>query len=749
MVPKRKKQNKMPRFRMGVRCAFLAAGWGCATLCGNPVAPPVQKQEVTNPLPVKKETDSPQTLFIKGQAALRSGKTDAAFAYFEKAAALNSGLWSRRAELMAIRLTGQKGDVKNALLRLALFPRRPDAAKFRFRSEALALWLAARSGDPRQFQAQWQAFLTNCTPVPDAEVAEAAEMGVALFLKEKNSKAAADILSHALEYQTSDAARISVLRREFELRREPAEIAAVADRYARWFPDSEETAKIQLHAADRLLNSGNRANAQKLWEEVSGRRAYPSVLRELALESAALAAEKEGNDIVARTMYQSLIAMTNTGFPARLKFGTYLLRTGDLPEAEKIFRDLWLSNDERREIAGADLLRVLIKLKKTEDALTLADRLRNSATYGRYAEIKLAELQEAHGDLAGARSTYQILSRRYPEDPFIGHIAYRIAFLANALHLPGAIGELAAFAEKYPADPRAPRALLQAMQFSGNADAAKPYFDWIVSRYGKDPLFSAAVAQQFAFEMAAGHYPEALLLREKYAASLPDAQFGASCGLAKLHILLGEERWGEALTLGKSLLERYPASDAAVEIAFCCGNAESVIGNYAAALESYGRARELRPAGALGECAKGRIADMCYMLFNQTQQAEFLERAEALYRELSEKSLFPAIRLEAFCQLGRTLELSGRFAESATAYDKVLFCALEMKADKCTPEAIWCYRAAYGAIRIRMRSSRRIDREAALHTAALLEALALGDYEENFTALRRDINRKRNNNVKR
>ncbi len=761
MVLTRKKQNRMPRFGFGTLCAVLAAELWVGVLFGNPAAPPsspakslpplagtqpVAVQGVVAPPPVKAETISVRKLFDDGQAALRSQKADDALEHFEKAAAQPPDEWSRRAALAAIRLIAQKGDWETAISRLDVFARRADAKNCRYRCETLALWLLASSGKIKEFQTRWQSFHTAFCPVPDAEVAEAVEKAYRLLSDAKDVNAATELLQQSLEYQTSDAARIVVLRREWGSCRTPAEIAAVADRYARWFPNMEETAKIQLYAADRLWSANVPDQAQKLWELVAGNRSYSAFFRELALESAAVAAEKRGDDVTARTMYQSLIAMTGFGFSPRLKFGEYLLRTGDLLEAEKIFRELWLSNDEKREFAGGKLLQVLIRKKKSEEALLLAAQLRNSASYGHYAEIKLAELQEETGDKEGARSTYQALLRHYPDDPYAGHIAYRIAFLAGELKLPGAIDEMFSFAAQYPADPRAPRALLRAMQFAGNADAAAPYFGWFVEHYDKDPLFADAVAQQFYFEMAAGHDAKVLQLQEKYSALLPDAQFGAFAGLAELRTLLARERWSEALTLGKSLEERYRASSAIGEIAFCCGNAESVLGNYAEALQNYERALKLRPAGKLGESAKGRVADMCYVLFGQTQKTEFLERAEKLYRELAEKSLSLPVKLTAYCQLGRTLELSGRLEESTDSYDKALDCAQTMKAGDLQPEAIWCYRAAYGAIRIRMRLRHR---KAALNTAGMLESLALGDHGENFTALRRDIIRRKTTKHKR
>jgi len=772
MAQNRKKPSKMSFFRPIAWCVMLAAGGLCAAesataLPAPPNAPVADakssQQEAVIPASVVPKVDPTPELFADALKALQANDLQTAQKKLELVAVSNHPDLSCRAELLAIRLIAQRGDVKTALSRLELFARRPEAGNYRYRRDALALWIAAKSGDAIAFNREWTAIQQNDLPHPDAEVASALDLEIERCLAAKDFASAANLLSLSLEYRTSDAERFAALRREFELRQDPVALAALAARFVSWFPDAEETANIQLLAADKLWKAQRFGEALKLWKSVANTGDYPLALRQLAFEAAAIAAEKSGDDNTARTMYQSLIGTSNGGFADKMKFGAYLLRSHDDAAAEALFRELWINGDARqREVAGANLLQVLIRMKRTNDALAVAAKLRDSKEFGRYAAIKLAELQEANQDLAAAREAYQYLAAHYPQDPLIGHVAYRIAFLATQLKLPTAKAELAAFAEKYPADPKAPRALLQIMQISGNADAAKPYFAKIAERYPGDPLFESAAIQQFYFEMAAAHDADVIALSEKYPKVFERDEFKAAADLARLHLYLAAEEWDDAKKLELSSKAHYAATDSGAEIAFVCGNIESTLGKYQEALADYNRAAQLRPVGELGERARGRIADMNYVLFAETQETSYLEQAEKGYRLLAETSTFPAIRLEAFCRLGRTLELSARtlksenhseeskiaYEKSKIAYDMALVCAKEMKARNQPIEAIWCYRSAYGAIRIRMRSSRRVEREAALRTIAVLEELKLGDYYEDFAALRRDINRKMTNNSK-
>ncbi|MCQ2377653.1 MAG: hypothetical protein MJ016_00380 [Victivallaceae bacterium] len=685
---------------------------------------------------------SGRELFHRGAKALTAGEQEEALRCFDEAGGLPAGAWSFRARCGAILIFLRRGDVAAAADRLEALDCAgdPDAL---YQKDSLELLCAVRRGDEKDFAAKWKKFVSRYACCGNAIVAEALPAAAQKRADADDFAGAAELLSQALDYQISDVARRSVLGKLFAMHvragNPPERLAEVAARCERWFPGEKLTAYLTLAAARSLAEKGDFDAALKKWEKISSNREYPLFFRENALYTAAIFAEKKELDDIARTMYQSLIVVTQASASAKLEYGTYLLRCRDYPGAVASLRDLWLDNGAERDVAGARLLQALVLTDKNEEARAVARSLVDSPVYGRYAAFKIAELEEKFGDPAVAREKYRDLVRCYPDDPYTGRSRFRAAQLSARLNDPSAPEEFAKVAELFPQDDAAPRALFLAMRFADGSAAVARYFSALEEKYRNSPVFPAAVVQYALFMIREKRDGDALALLDKYEKILAASPFAAESAGARLQCFLDRGDVVRADAYAKESLERFFSGVAAAEIAFLAGNTASATGDYSRALECYRRSRELRPSGDFGMRAKGRIADMNYILAFSGMRPELLASAETDYRELAEQSENPAIRLEALYLLGRCREFYGRFGEAADCYRDALFSAEKSFLAGVPPESIWCWRAAQGAIRIRTRSRRAADRAEALRLCEMVENLKLTGIPTDFAAMKTEI----------
>ena len=108
----------------------------------------------------------------------------------------------------------------------------------------------------------------------------------------------------------------------------------------------------------------------------------------------------------------------------------------------------------------------------------------------------------------------------------------------------------------------------------------------------------------------------------------------------------------------------------------------------------------------MAQVAAGEAAD-CHL---QLRKKENLQAAVRIYRELADKSEFPALQIQALYKLGIAYEYRNENMKALEAYEELLSLAVgSEKVRQSSGAALWCARGARSALRIILGDSKLPD----------------------------------------
>ncbi len=226
----------------------------------------------------------------------------------------------------------------------------------------------------------------------------------------------------------------------------------------------------------------------------------------------------------------------------------------------------------------------------------------------------------------------------FPGHPLAGATALSLGW-AELRRGNGAVARerWVAFARFFPADPRAPEALLLAAELAGEAGdpGAKALLDQLLARYPAYPQVDVAHLNRAILDTRAGRGREA---REELAALLKQSPLSPFVGRARLALgtallALGraeeaEREFKEALQQGEGPLAHLGAGSAALSR-----------GRWEEAAREFGEARDA------GTAAVGRAAEygLVALAFNEGRRDEFRKAAASLLQSPPSPSLMPPL----------------------------------------------------------------------------------------------------------
>ena len=598
---------------------------------------------------------------------------------------------------------------------------RLDSAPQRRRLEMLRLLALLNTGASDEFYAGWEKSRKDILPRPDKLAFDTLTAAAEKAEKSPHPERAKRYWEDAYGFADRDEVRRYVLRRLFNCcaRVDAKEAVAVADRYAKIFPVSgvsgealTERAEILTEAGNLLNNAGRYKEALAFFKMVADDSKMLPDKRRTAVMGAAVAAEKSGDQPLTKYYYESLIGATQTPRQqqeSQKLYAEYLIRSGDLPGAERLLRGIsGVTDPKLKDVIGKLLFQVLKEQKKFEDALREADGLRHShdRSNAEFGEFYAAVMTDKLGRSAEARERYRGYCKNYPKGNFIKEARFTAAKLAEETgDYAAAAKEFFAYGEDYSKDPAAGSALFWALRSAcrtGDREGAVKAFAAIQRVTGVGPEYYAAALQLSDFMRRNAAAAEALRLLDRLDRSKCLPYQAALLNLMRAKLLVANGMRDEAIAAAEQLLNDYPNESAAADAAYLAGELYLKGEKPAKALEMMLRARQLRPAGNFDDAAAARAADCRLGIYkaDNSKQDELQKAAEEFERLANSESTDPNIRLMCKHKLGICRAKQNDPSKAVRAYGQTLEFAIELKRLGRAFEPRWCLRSAYEALQI-------------------------------------------------
>ncbi len=651
-----------------------------------------------NPGTVSKEEISEQL----GLVDLELKDYQAAEAVFRELSTSRNADWRDRGVRGIILTSIRRGDLKLADQEIAkLDLSDPENQKLR-----LCRHLAA--GELDRFLTDWKQLKDSGKQavIPDPFLLTMLTHGATALEKTGRIADADQLLADASLYVRNDAERRDNLRRRINLQMEnsPAEAQARIMEYIRAFPSAPDRGMLLLQCGRLLERSGRYTESIEAFDRVMADGELAQDERIAAAYDAAAYAERHGDRNTARRMYSYAIrtlARSDRHYGALDDFAAYCLRQKDYAAALKVLEEIPEGADDRAEQIR---IQALMGAEKWPEARMAAEQLSHSSVreFAMFARFQQGEIEMRAGQPVKAMDYFQKFSADFTGTPMAAEADFAVALIRFRSGEPS-VTLLLAFAEKHPDSSRAASALFLALQEkcrTQNSTSAAPIMRKLRERYAKDPILAAAEVEFGTKMLAEKKYAEVLALADRQGPAVADPRMQDEFLLLKAKTLSAMGRQPDALRELRKALEAEPAKPLAPEIAMLAGEYACDQGDFSEGREFYSRALQSRSAGAFADAAASGIADASFRLAGSRHNGPDLERAEKIYRNLTEKSAFPAIQIRSSFHLGRCLLLRGRRNEAVSEWERTLYLASELRRSGAKPEPVWCAQAVYEALRV-------------------------------------------------
>ena len=586
--------------------------------------------------------------------------------------------------------------------------------------EKFEVFFLGRSGDYLELNKVWSAGREKHSHAPEPLIFEGLTQGADAAVSQMPG-IAESFYADAFNFALNDTGRRNCLKKIIALQEKenPEKALLSVERYLRFFPQAADAGMVKLLKGELLVRVKKFSEALRNYREILNSRQYKFETRVQAAFRAAAVAEKNGDLSMAREFYNSAIrrfaAYPEFANRVKIQLLEFMIRSREFSSAAVL-------GDELAGVQGVDQerlnilrLKALTELKRYADAAAIALTLSFSANTSSAAEgaWQLARLNELQGKNKEAERLYISFAEKFTADKRVPDaLLAAIDFAIKGKEFNSALTRLQQYLQKFP-DHAGVRKSMNAVVFVLLQHDAPGDRKKAEEMFGKmQKLFPGVLeTDRAALELIrhSGKHDEYVTALKWIETFLKERE---NSPLVPEVLLLGAEnleRMGKfELAAGyvDRLLDKYPNSSFAVESAMLGGSCCFQAGDYRSALKYYERACELGGRGLMAQVAAGEAAD-CHL---QLRKKENLAAAIRIYRDLANRSEFPALQIQALYKLAVAYEYDNNNMSALETYEELLTLAVNSeKVRRSSGAALWCARGARSALRIILGNSNLPD----------------------------------------
>ena len=587
--------------------------------------------------------------------------------------------------------------------------------------EKFEVFFLGRIGDYLELNKIWTAIREKHPHAPEALLFEGLTKGADAAVTAQMRRTAEGFYADAFNFAVDDTGRRNCLKKIIAIQEKenPEKALLSVERYLRFFPRSADAGSVKLLKGELLVRMKKFSEALRNYREILNSKQFKFEARVQAAFRAAAVAEKNGDLSMAREFYNSAIrrfaAYPEFANRVKVRLLEFMIRSREFSSAAVL-------GDELAGVQGVDQgrlnilrLKALTELKRYADAAAIAHSLSFSSDIYSAAEgaWQLARLNELQGKNKEAEQLYIAFAEKFSTDKRVpDELLAAVDFAIKGRQFPSALARLRQYLQKFP-DHSGVQKSMNAVVFVLLQSDAPENRKQAEEMFGKmNQLFPGALeTDRAALELIrhSGRHDEyvtALKWIEKF---LKERENSPLFPEALLLGAVNLERMGKfELAAGyvDRLLDKYPNSSFAVESAMLGGSCCFQAGDYRSALKYYERACELGGRGLMTQVAAGEAAD-CHL---QLRKKENLTAAIRIYRDLANRSEFPALQIQALYKLAVAYEYDNNNMNALETYEELLTLAVNSeKVRRSSGAALWCAKGARSALRIILGNSNLPD----------------------------------------
>ena len=288
------------------------------------------------------------------------------------------------------------------------------------------------------------------------------------------------------------------------------------------------------------------------------------------------------------------------------------------------------------------------------------------------AAYLLGDVQMARGQVAEARSTWEVAAARDPASPRAPMLRYRAIEATSRLgDARKAQVDFLKFADDYPRDPWADDALLRAATLAldaKNPDAARALAARLLANYPASPQRADARLVEGRAFLAADRPKDAIASLKQIDGERPSAE-ATQAALYQLSLAYRADGQADKLAETVGAMARGPASPLAANARFLAGQAAAESGRWADSVGPLDAYLDAKPKGDVADAALSYLARAHAKLDQPTKSAAALDR---LARDFPTSPRLAAARLllaEDALAADNAAEAARLFRDASTADD--------------------------------------------------------------------------------
>ncbi len=642
--------------------------------------------------------------FSRGMLKLRTGNLPEAYKLFMLLAEKSSSDLKYPAVNEAVYILIRMGKAAAAFAELGRIP----ADKRNSEWELLRYFAEAESGKVDEFKSVFNTFMEKQPPRPHSRLVELLSAAGRTAVKNGDDQFAVECLTHAVEFAQEEALKRELLRRLINVYAEKSPLQALqqAEKYVSLFPSADDSATVLLNIGKLLVEKGEYGKAFQIFQQASQNSLLKEHDRLSGAAEAISVAEKIRKSPDVTSFYRMLT--TQTDVKKRLfwqvQYSRYLEKHKKYAEAQKVLQQaLETAPAEMKEKQHFDLLNFFIRTGDTSGVRREADFLAGSMKplYQATANFELGKIYEQQGDFAESRKFY-LSAGKFTDTPLMMPALFSAAIMAYKMQQYSvAAGELETLAEKYPDYSRSPEALFHAFEAyssAGNSKAGAAVAEKLKKHYAQSDALAVFFIRQALQRGNEGDLSGAIADLEKVEETFAKSALAQEAAMHKAIFL---ERYGssdEALKIFIELLSGKGSVQIAAESAIRAGEILSRRNKFTEAKKLFTLAAEKNASPLFSDVAQIRAVD-CVLAQNSADQA-LLKETAVKCEKIAAGTKFPEIRLQALYKLGLVREQSGEYEKAVSAYEKLIYAALDIRKNGVNPDPQWCIRAVESALQL-------------------------------------------------
>ena len=587
--------------------------------------------------------------------------------------------------------------------------------------EKFEVFLLGRSGDYLGLTKVWTAVRDKHPHAPEQLLFEGLNGGADAAVAAQMPRTAEGFYADAFNFAVDDAGRRNCLKKIITLQEKenPGKALLAVDRYLFFFPRAADVGSVKLLRGELLVRLERFSEALQNYREILNSKKYRDEARVQAAFRAAAVAEKNGDLSMAREFFNSAIrrfaAQPELANRVKIQLLEFMIRIREFSSAAVLGDELAGMPGVDQERLNILRLKALSELKRYADAVAIASTLADSPEQFCAAEgaWQMARLNELQGKNKEARRLYLSFADRFPDDKRVPEaLLAAVDFAIKEKEYQIAYSKLALYLQKFPDHSNVQKSMTAAVfvllqqDLPRNRERAEQMFKKMKQLFPNSLETDRAALELIRHSCRHDEHVTALkwidgFLKERETSTLvPEVLLLGAVIFEKM------EKFMLATGYVDKLLDKFPNSSLAVESAMLGGSCCFQMGNYARALKYYERACELGGGGVMAQVAAGEAAD-CHL---QLRKKENLAAAIRIYRDLANRSEFPALQIQAIYKLAVAYEYSNNGMKALEAYEELLSLAVgSEKIRRSSGAALWCARGAKGALRIILGNSNLPD----------------------------------------